>query len=198
MLPRSQAVGTYAVITEIDVRFFGGLSIATLIDDALERCGDGCDGVFQREDDTSLHRNLGFMVIRVSEDMKRLFEHVGEAAATSGKIRGGIHKGPNYPEYQAIKAPTDQMVLNVAMWEPEPGQHKAAERLKHVREVLSASLLRVSPGVPTLSEGSSRARCTSQGSHLGVIISLQGPSKRVDGSFLRHLRDLAQTTRALK
>ena len=53
------------------------------------------------------------------------------------------------------------------------GQHKGAERSKHVREALSGSLLRVSPGGPRLSEGS-RELCTpSWGSHLGVIISLR-------------------------
>ncbi|KAH8093555.1 hypothetical protein JL720_4693 [Aureococcus anophagefferens] len=65
--------GTYAAITELDVRFFAGAPIADLVDDALERCGDGCDGVFQREDDTSLHRNLGFMVIKVDRRVKKLF-----------------------------------------------------------------------------------------------------------------------------
>ena len=75
--------------------------------------------VFQREDDTSLHRNLGFMVIKVDRRVKKLFEHVGLAAATSGRVRGGVHRGPNFPAVKAIKAPTDQMVLNVALWEPE-------------------------------------------------------------------------------
>ncbi|KAH8070608.1 hypothetical protein JL721_5008 [Aureococcus anophagefferens] len=111
--------GTYAAITELDVRFFAGAPIADLVDDALERCGDGCDGVFQREDDTSLHRNLGFMVIKVDRRVKKLFEHVGLAAATSGRVRGAVHRGPNFPAVKAIKAPTDQMVLNVALWEPE-------------------------------------------------------------------------------
>ena len=52
---------------------------------------------------------------------------------------------------------------------------RCSKRLKHVREALSVSLLRVSPGVPRLSEGSPRAH-TSQGSHLGVIISPRGLS----------------------
>ena len=30
-----------------------------------------------------------------------------------------MHRGPNFPAVKAIKAPTDQMVLNVALWEPE-------------------------------------------------------------------------------
>ena len=84
----AQPEGTYAAITELDVRFFAGVPIADLVDDALERCGDGCDGVFQREDDTSLHRNLGFMVIKVDRRVKKLFEHVGLAAATSGRVPG--------------------------------------------------------------------------------------------------------------
>ena len=84
----AQPEGTYAAITELDVRFFAGAPIADLVDDALERCGDGCDGVFQREDDTSLHRNLGFMVIKVDRRVKKLFEHVGLAAATSGRVPG--------------------------------------------------------------------------------------------------------------
>ena len=61
----AQEPGSYAVVTELDVRFFPpGARVADLIDDALERCGFNCDAVFQREDDTSLHRNLGFMARR--------------------------------------------------------------------------------------------------------------------------------------
>ena len=174
----------YVVVTELDVRFFeGGADVATLVDDALERCGAGCDAVFQREDDTSLHRNLGFMVLRSTPDVRRLFEAVGEANKKAGKIRGGTYprprrnlprtiraaaaaasrfssegdhaaaaaprlrlsakdlradaprrrrgaasprndacdryRGPNWPDAKAIKAPTDQMLMNVALFEPE-------------------------------------------------------------------------------
>ena len=94
----SQPDNTYAIITEIDVRFFGNASaqIADLVDDALERCGPNCDAVFQREDDHSLHRNMGFIVLRVCESVRHLFEAVGLAtAAAKGAPTGKQNLNPS-------------------------------------------------------------------------------------------------------
>ena len=116
----SQPDNTYAIITEIDVRFFGNASaqIADLVDDALERCGPGCDAVFQREDDHSLHRNMGFIVLRVCESVRHLFEAVGLATAAAKGMRGGVFRGPNVPPSRDYPR-TDQQIVNVALWEPE-------------------------------------------------------------------------------
>ena len=117
----AQAADSYVIITEIDVRFFGNgsMPIADLVDDALERCGPKCDAVFQREDDHSLHRNMGFIVLRVCAEVRHLFEAVGLATAAAKTHRGGVFRGPNVPKVRGITPATDQQIVNVALWEPE-------------------------------------------------------------------------------
>ena len=85
--------------------------------------------------------------------------------------RLGRHRGGGVPgegRHQVAEEPAPDVVPQ------DLGSTSGAERSKRFREALSVSLLRVSPGGPRLSEGS-RAH-TSQGSHLGVIISPQGLS----------------------
>jgi hypothetical protein len=139
----AQPDDTYAIITEIDVRFFGNASaqIADLVDDALERCGANCDAVFQREDDHSLHRNMGFIVLRVCESVRHLFEAVGLATAAAKGMRGGVFRGPNVPNVRGITPATDQQIVNVALWEPERLLSYDDELVKSKRPCLKTALM---------------------------------------------------------
>ena len=88
----------------------------------------------------------------------------GAIVALAGPVVGGAAAGATALAGHALDS---QLLMALGEWQGLGSTPSGAERLKHVREARSVSLLRVSPGVPRLSEGSSRARCTSLGSHLG-------------------------------
>ena len=138
----SQPDNTYAIITEIDVRFFGNASaqIADLVDDALERCGPNCDAVFQWRMTIPCIGTWGLLSY---EFVVRAAPLRGGRPSDGGSERyaGGVFRGPNVPSVRGITPATDQQIVNVALWEPERLLSYDDELVKRSRPCLKTALM---------------------------------------------------------